>query len=67
MGKNDDPIEQGAKDPSRTVDAIQHAHQKGIIHRDIKSSSVLALIEGQKHALLARIYVTFLCVCHRKG
>jgi serine/threonine protein kinase len=29
-------------------EAIQHAHQKGIIHRDIKPSNILVLIEGQK-------------------
>jgi serine/threonine protein kinase len=29
-------------------DAIQHAHQKGIIHRDIKPSNVLvALVDGK--------------------
>jgi len=29
-------------------EAIQHAHQKGIIHRDIKPSNILVLIEGKK-------------------
>jgi len=29
-------------------EAIQHAHQKGIIHRDIKPSNILVLIEGEK-------------------
>jgi WD40 repeat protein/serine/threonine protein kinase len=29
-------------------EAIQHAHQKGIIHRDIKPSNILVLIEGAK-------------------
>jgi eukaryotic-like serine/threonine-protein kinase len=29
-------------------DAIQHAHQKGIIHRDIKPSNVLVTLDGGK-------------------
>jgi hypothetical protein len=29
MGKNDDPIEQGAEDPSRTVDAIKPMYELG--------------------------------------
>ncbi len=29
-------------------EAIQHAHQKGIIHRDIKPSNILVSIEGNK-------------------
>ena len=29
-------------------EAIQHAHQKGIIHRDIKPSNILVLVEGTK-------------------
>ncbi len=30
----------------QVCDAIQHAHQKGIIHRDIKPSNILVSIEG---------------------
>jgi non-specific serine/threonine protein kinase/serine/threonine-protein kinase len=29
-------------------EAVQHAHQKGIIHRDIKPSNILVSIEGNK-------------------
>ena len=29
-------------------DAIQHAHQKGVIHRDIKPSNILVAIEGAR-------------------
>jgi len=29
-------------------EAVQHAHQKGIIHRDIKPSNILVSIEGEK-------------------
>jgi WD40 repeat protein/serine/threonine protein kinase len=32
----------------RVCEAVQHAHQKGIIHRDIKPSNILVLIEGEK-------------------
>jgi len=32
----------------QVCDAVQHAHQKGIIHRDIKPSNILVSIEGEK-------------------
>jgi WD40 repeat protein/serine/threonine protein kinase len=32
----------------RACEAVQHAHQKGIIHRDIKPSNILVVIEGQE-------------------
>ena len=32
----------------QVCEAIQHAHQKGIIHRDIKPSNVLVSVEGDK-------------------
>ena len=32
----------------QVCDAIQYAHQKGIIHRDIKPSNILVMFEGQK-------------------
>lgn len=34
----------------KVCEAIQHAHQKGIIHRDIKPSNVLVTLEGDKPA-----------------
>lgn len=33
----------------QVCDAIQHAHQKGVIHRDIKPSNVLVSTFGDKH------------------
>ncbi|MHC4559145.1 MAG: protein kinase domain-containing protein [Planctomycetota bacterium] len=35
----------------QVCDAIQHAHQKGIIHRDIKPSNILVSIEGDSAIL----------------
>ncbi|MHC4113485.1 MAG: serine/threonine protein kinase, partial [Planctomycetota bacterium] len=32
----------------RVCEAIQHAHQKGIIHRDIKPSNIQVCIDGEK-------------------
>jgi len=32
----------------RVCEAVQHAHQKGIIHRDIKPSNIQVSIEGEK-------------------
>jgi len=32
----------------QVCEAVQHAHQKGIIHRDIKPSNILILFEGQR-------------------
>ena len=33
---------------NQVCDGIQHAHQKGIIHRDIKASNVLVMIQDEK-------------------
>jgi len=33
---------------NQVCDGIQHAHQKGIIHRDIKASNVLVMIQDDK-------------------
>jgi len=32
----------------KVCEAIQHAHQKGIIHRDIKPSNIQVCIQGQE-------------------
>jgi len=41
-------IEERLKLFLQVCEAVQHAHQKGIIHRDIKPSNILVLLEGQK-------------------
>jgi len=41
-------IEERLKLFLQVCEAVQHAHQKGIIHRDIKPSNILILFEGQR-------------------
>ncbi|HSS51795.1 MAG TPA: protein kinase, partial [Thermoanaerobaculia bacterium] len=55
----------------RVCQAIQHAHQKGIIHRDIKPSNILVTVNdgvatsasvriGQQHELEAAGFTDFI-------
>jgi WD40 repeat protein/predicted Ser/Thr protein kinase len=45
--KNKLTIEERLKLFQSVCQAVQHAHQKGIIHRDIKPSNILVLVQGQ--------------------
>jgi serine/threonine protein kinase len=45
------PIEQLVKYGSQIADALAHAHTRGVIHRDLKSSNVIVTPEGRVKVL----------------
>ncbi|HEV3339801.1 MAG TPA: serine/threonine-protein kinase [Pirellulales bacterium] len=42
---------EAAKLCATTADALQHAHQSGVIHRDLKPSNIMIDAEGQPHLM----------------
>ena len=41
------PIDERLKLFRRVCDAVQHAHQRGVIHRDLKPSNILVVADGE--------------------
>lgn len=46
------PVEQAARYVVQIAYALQHAHEQGIIHRDVKPSNMLLEYPGSEHVLL---------------
>lgn len=46
------PVEQAARYVVQIAFALQHAHEQGIIHRDVKPSNMLLEYPGSEHVLL---------------
>ncbi len=45
------PIRERLEAFLRVCDAVQHAHQRGVIHRDLKPSNILVTADGTPHVL----------------
>src|SRR5581483_2517983 len=43
------PVRQAAEVLSQIADAVQHAHDHGVLHRDLKPSNIILDLRGQAH------------------
>ncbi len=45
------PVEQGLRYGAQIADALAHAHERGIVHRDLKSGNVVVTADGRAKVL----------------